>query len=410
MTQQHWDGMRSDRRAFLRALAAGSVATLAACQQPAATSSSGAAAPTGTAPPPPASGPANGGDWEARWNALVEGARREGGLVLSGPPTPETRVRVPEAFTRRFGVAVEYNSVRSNELAPRLIAEKQAGATSVDVTLNGLGTIADDLYPAGVLADLRPHLILPEVTDPTVWATDSLFVDPEQQKVLRLLVQKTAILAVNRDYLDPSRIRLTTDLLLPEFKGKIAGDDPTIGGAGRSTAVSLYVLMGEEFVRKLYGEQMATTRDPRQGSDWLARGTYPISLTLVPAEVERLRQDGFPIEVVGSLPDLTGWTAGGFGLCTLVDGGPRPNAARLFVNWLASREGVETLSRAEQIAGTRTTSTMRSGCLLTPSPHPGVEYLDIYSWEFKTQRQPPVLEKIREIALGARPSGTEPRP
>jgi iron(III) transport system substrate-binding protein len=409
MTQhQRWATMRADRRAFLRALTAGSVAALAACQQPTATPS-GAAAPAGAAPSP-AGGATNGDDWEARWNALIEGARREGELVLSGPPTPETRVKVPEAFTRRFGVPVEYNSVRSNELVVRLLAEKQAGTTSVDVTLNGLGTIADDLYPAGLLADLRPHLLLPEVTDPAVWATDSLFVDPEQQKVLRLLVQKTAVLAINRDYLDPARIRLATDLLSPEFKGKIAGDDPTVGGSGRSAAVALYVLMGEEFVRQLYGEQMATTRDPRQGSDWLARGTYPISLAPVPAETERLRQEGFPIEVVGSLPDLTGWTAGGFGLCTLVDGGPHPNAARLFVNWLASREGVETFSRSERLAGTRNDIDYAQWVPAYTIPTPGMEYLDIYNWDFKTQRQPPALEKIREIALSGRPAGAEPRP
>jgi hypothetical protein len=88
MTQhQRWATMRADRRAFLRALTAGSVAALAACQQPTATPS-GAAAPAGAAPSP-AGGATNGDDWEARWNALIEGARREGGLVLSGPPTPE---------------------------------------------------------------------------------------------------------------------------------------------------------------------------------------------------------------------------------------------------------------------------------------------------------------------------------
>jgi iron(III) transport system substrate-binding protein len=406
MTQQRWDGMRSDRRAFLRALAAGSVAALAACQQPTANTSGGAAAPAGAAPPSSAGGAATGGDWEARWNALVEGARREGGVVVSGPPTPETRVKVPEAFTRRFGVAVEYNSVRSSDLAARLITEKQAGATSVDVSLNGLGTIADDLYPAGLLADLRPHLILPEVVDPAVWATDSLFVEPEQQKVLRLLVQRNAVLAINRDYLDPSRIRLAADLLLPELKGKIGGDDPTVGGPGRATAVALYVLMGEEFARKLYGEQITTTRDPRQASDWLARGTYPISLPPVPAEVERLRQEGFPIEIVDSLPDLGGWTAGGFGLCTLIEGAPHPNAARLFVNWLASREGLETFSRTERLAGTRNDIDYTPWVAAYTIPQPGVAYLDTYSWDFKTQRQPPVQEKIREIVLGGRPAGT----
>src|SRR4051794_31990905 len=88
---------RYDRRAFLRTLAGGSAGALAACQAP--PPSGGAAAPARAAPSP-ASGPADSGDWEARWQALIEAARREGGLVVNGPPTPETRRTMPEAFTR----------------------------------------------------------------------------------------------------------------------------------------------------------------------------------------------------------------------------------------------------------------------------------------------------------------------
>jgi iron(III) transport system substrate-binding protein len=276
----------------------------------------------------------------------------------------------------------------------------------VDVVLGGAGTMIDELYPAGLITDLRPHLVLPEVTDPARWTLESPFVDPEQQKLLRLLTQKSSLLVFNRDYVDPSRIRLMTDVLQPEYKGKIVGDDPTVGGQGRNTAVCLYLLLGEEFVRKLYGEQMVTTRDNRQWADGLARGTYPIALGLVPAEIERLLHDGFPLEVVSTLPDLPGWTSGGFGLCALVDGAPHPNAARLFANWIASREGLETLSRAERMAGTRNDLDYAQWVPPYNIPTPGVDYLDTYNWEFKTQRQPAAQAKVREIVLGERPPGT----
>ena len=81
-----------------------------------------------------------------------------------------------------------------------------------------------------------------------------MFVDPKQHKLLRLLNQKPSLLVVNRDFVDPSRIRRATDILQPEYKGQIAGDDPTIGRHGKTTASCICVLMGEEFVRKLYGE------------------------------------------------------------------------------------------------------------------------------------------------------------
>ena len=81
-----------------------------------------------------------------------------------------------------------------------------------------------------------------------------MFVDPKQHKLLRLLDQNTSLLVVNRDFVDPSRIHRATDILQPEYKVQIAADDPTIGGHGKTTASCLCLLMGEEFVRKLYGK------------------------------------------------------------------------------------------------------------------------------------------------------------
>src|SRR5262245_39117139 len=158
-----------NRRAFLRSLGVGGVGLLAACQS--------TAAPRPATAPPPAAGAAPGtasaagapSDWEARWNALVAAAKQEGQLVIHGPPTPDTRQMVPEAFTRRVGIPVEYNGLRTSELAAKMVTEKQVGLVTIDAMLTGLTSYADILYPAGMLADLRSQLILPEVTDPSVW-------------------------------------------------------------------------------------------------------------------------------------------------------------------------------------------------------------------------------------------------
>jgi iron(III) transport system substrate-binding protein len=278
-----------------------------------------------------------------------------------------------------------------------MVSEKQAGLVTMDALVSGFGTFADVLYPAGLLADVKPHLVLPEVTDPSVWTLDPAFVDPDGTKMLRLFNSATPMLAVNRDFVDPSHIRSAQDLLRPEFKGKIASDDPTVRGTGGNMATYLYLLLGEDYIGRLFGEQTVVARDYRQWADWLARGTHPIALGFNVTELDKLLKEGFPIQVIRSLPDAPGWTSGAFGVLALVEGAPHPNAARLFANWIASREGLEVYSRAELMPGTRKDLSYAQWVPEFAIPQPGVDYMDTYNWDFKIKQQSAGQEKIKEI-------------
>ncbi len=202
---------------------------------------------------------------------------------------------------------------------------------------------------------------------------------------------------MNREHADPASITESRDLLKPEFKGKIATDEPSVRGTGGNMAAYLYLQLGEEFVAKLYGEQTTSTRDYRQWSDWLARGAYPIALGPNPADIDILLKDGFPLHVIRSLSDVPGWTSGSFGISAIIEGAPHPNAAKLFVNWIASREGVEVLSRSERLPGTRKDVNYLEWVPDFTVPVPGVNYLDTYNWEFKARQQTIAQEKVREI-------------
>ncbi len=384
-----------DRRAFLRTLAVGGAGLLAGCQGAPTPRPAGAPTVGPGGAPSTASAPAD-------WDALVAAAKQEGQLVLHGPPNPDTRQMVPEAFTRRFGIPVEYNAVRTNELAAKMVAEKQAGLVTVDVMMIGLGTFADVLYPNGMLADVRSALILPEVTDPTVWLMEpaDLFLDPEHTRLMRLFYTATCPLAINRDYADPALIKSAQDLLRPELKGKLSAEDPTVSGSGANTATHLYLLFGEDFVRRLYLDQAVTTRDYRQRADWLVRGTQPIALFMNAPDIDRAQKDGFPVDVVRTLPDLPGTTSSTFGVVGLIDGGPHANAARVFVNWIASREGLEVFSRAERVPGTRKDLDYAQWVPEYTIPLPGVNYLDTYTWDFKANTQPAAAAKVKEILAG----------
>jgi iron(III) transport system substrate-binding protein len=357
-----------------------------------------AAAPAATAGPNSGGAPA---DWQQAWEALQAAAKQEGRLSVHGAPTPETRQGIVEAFRRRFGVEIAWDASRSNEVVAKMLTEKAAGTPlSFDVLLTG---VLPDLYDNGILADLKAQWVLPDITDPTVWTLPEQvrYLDPEGRRVLRLINGPTAVLTVNREWVDPSSIRSIQDLLKPQLKGKITGEDPTVAGSGGNTGASLYVQLGEEFVRKLYTEQLTSTRDVRQFADWVARGQYPIGLGVNVAQIDAMLQDGFPVEVIRTLPDYKSTTTGAYGVLYVVEGAQHPNAARLFANWIASREGLEIFSRTERYPATRKDINYAEWVPDYGIPEPGVAYMDTYNWEFKTKVQPETMAKIRDL-LGAR--------
>src|SRR3954469_20272306 len=112
---------------------------------------------------------------------------------------------------------------------------------------------------------------------------------PDQQYILRLSNYVTMQVSTNTQFVSPNDIKTWRDLLEPRYRGKISVYEPTIPGTGWNDANYLLRVFGEEFIRALYVDrQPGVSRDTRQISDWMARGTYPISLGLNSAEIEPL--------------------------------------------------------------------------------------------------------------------------
>src|SRR5690242_20084837 len=99
---------------MLLGLLAGSAGlALAACGGAAAPASSAAAAkPSGTAAASPsaAAKPAGGAAPEiaTTWDGLVAAAKKEGKVVVNGPPDPKVRDQLPAAFKKAFGIDMEF--------------------------------------------------------------------------------------------------------------------------------------------------------------------------------------------------------------------------------------------------------------------------------------------------------------
>ncbi len=320
--------------------------------------------------------------WEKQWNKILHEARREGKVVLRATSDPVLRRELPAEFKRKFGIVVEYLVGRSSEIAAKLRLERRVGISTVDVFLGGITTVASVLYPE-MIDPLRPALILPDVLKPSNWKRGKLwFLDPEGEYALRLNNYITSLLEINTRYVKRKDLKSVRDLLHPQWKGKIALFDPTVPGTGNATATAFLAHLGEEFVRKLYVDQQPIiTRNRRQLADWLARGIYPLVSGVPDRAIKRLKEEGFPLAMIYSFPDFPGSMSSGSGIMTLMNKAPHPNAARVFVNWLASREGLEFFSRIIQIPTTRS-DVDESFIPAEQNPRPGVSYLDTSDWNY----------------------------
>jgi iron(III) transport system substrate-binding protein len=334
--------------------------------------------------------------WEKEWADIVAAARKEGRVVVEGTPDAVTRREIPARFQAKFGIPVEYMAGRGGEVAAKLRAERRAGLQTIDVFLSGMDVAY--LIDEKILAPVKPILILPDVVDGSKWKRGSpWFMDPEEKYILRLFNYVSDMLHINTNYVKPEEIRSVKDLLNPKWMGKISADDPTVSGPGGNTAAIFYRQFGEEFVKKLYVDQKPViTQNRRQQADWLARGTYPISLDAASGEVKRLQQEGFPLHSIYSLADAPGRISGGGGLINLINNAPHPNAARVFINWLASREGLEVYSRSRLIPTTRN-DVDESFLPAEIIPRPGVNYFDGFGWTFYTTEREKIRLRMKDL-------------
>jgi iron(III) transport system substrate-binding protein len=343
----------------------------------------------------PAHAQQRGGQKE--WNDTIAAAKKEGKVVVATSPDPAMR-EIAAKFKARFGITLEHLAGSSGQLASRLETERQAGINSVDVFLGGIQTVANVLYAEKMLDPLKPQLIAPDVIDGKKWKRGKpWFADPEERYALRAYSTITGLLHINTDYVKPQDLTKAADLLQPKWRGKIATEDPTVAGSGSNTAARIYIQRGDEFTKNLYATQKTViARDRRQLTDWLARGTYPIVFGAQSSDVERMRKEGFPLKEIYGFSDMQPALTGSPWLLTLMSKAPNPAAARVFVNWIVSKEGLEIYSRSE---GRATLRTDTDESFIPPEiiPKRGVQYFDTFDWEFTVSGKEKARLRMKQI-------------
>jgi iron(III) transport system substrate-binding protein len=338
-------------------------------------------------------------DWQKTWDETLAAAKKEGKVVVLGQPSPAMRNEIIPKFTERYGIQVEHVAGQSSTTVPKIRTERSAGIYSTDVFMSNAGTSIGVLYAEKMIDPLKPALMLPEVTDGSKWKRGApAFVDPEKQYLLLLFSSVDSLMVVNSDYVKSDEMRSVKDLLNPKWKGKISTEDPAAaGGGGAGSAAHFYTQLGPDFVKKLYVDQQAVVqRDRRILSDWLARGNQPICLTCHIDDMRVLVDEGYHLLEVFELADIQNRITPAPSLLSIANKAPHPNAAKVFVNWMASKEAMELYSRNAQAATLRTDV---DESFLDPRvvPKPGVTYADYTDIDWVVKGRKEAEKKVREL-------------
>ncbi len=330
----------------------------------------GTAPPTGSAPAAPSASPKE--PWEQDWDRLVEAAKREGRVAVAGIQGEDNRVALTEAFEKKYGITVDYVGVGGPELPPRVSNERSAGIYEWDVFIAGTTTLIRGLKPIGALQPLEPAFMLPEVSDKAKWRGGTLPYMDSDQHVISLLRRAGQYFYVNTNMVKPEEFKSWRDLLDPKWKGKIVvGRDPMVAGYGRAMFLFFYLhpQMGQDFIREFARQDIQMLRDDRTAAQWLAQGRMPLCFCSN-VEIDKLREDGLPVSVVEPKFMREGsHTTSGPANIALADHPAHPNAAKLYLNWVLSKDGGALISKSMGDPSTRVdVPTDQTNAWVVPDP------------------------------------------
>ena len=281
--------------------------------------------------------------WRVEWEKTVAAAEKEGVVSAyifdAGPLTEET----VQAFERAYPkIKVSQLRGRGNDLGPRLIAERRAGKHIADLFAGGKGTAYVTLYVGKILDPIKTVLLLPEVLDETKWwRGEHRYVDPENKYIFAYIGNAGGVeINYNSNAVNPREFSSYWDMVQPKWKGKIVATDPRMRGMDNPVLFFYYhAKLGPEFIKRLYGEmEVSIARDYRQPVDWLAAGKFSLCIPCVSDEMDKAIEQGLPVGQILRLNEGGTLSSSG-GTLSLLQNAPHPNAAKVFVNWLLSREG-----------------------------------------------------------------------
>jgi iron(III) transport system substrate-binding protein len=292
--------------------------------------------------------------WQMDWEKTVKAAEEEGALVIYMTQAFEPVFR--ESFQKKFPkIKVTTVSGRGPQLSQRVMSERRADKFAVDLYISGNISPLTVFHRAKILQPIQPLLVLPEVIDLTGWYEGKHHYDDPENRYIFVFegTPRSGEITFNTKLVNPAEIKSYWDLLQPKWKGKFVSVDPLVSGPISAAQIFFYKHpdLGGEFLRRLHAETDITiVRSNEQMLDWLSAGKYAFGIGA--RDVDTAMMQGLPLAqfLPGSLKEGSSVTAYN-GTLSYFSRAPHPNAAKVAINWLLSREGQATWLDANQKSG-----------------------------------------------------------
>jgi len=307
----------------------------------------------------------------AGWDDLVRAAHQDGALMIYTPEGDEYEAALVTRFQRAYpGIKVS-SATNSGGGQARLFAERAAGRYIPDIWVTGSTIALLRLKPAGALAPLEPFLMLPEILDRSAWFQNMLWWnDLERPRTnISFCGLVTPAFFVNTSLVKISEFKSYWDFTVPKWKGKIASTDLRNIGPGSTPASFIYKnpKLGQPWFDRFFGSlDVVLSRSQRQLTDWCVQGQYPIAAFISPTQALQAMNQGLPIAQVPLEQLKEGGALGpNTAALSVFKPAPHPNAAKLFANWLLSRDGQLAWQEETKQASLRM-DTPKEGLYLSP--------------------------------------------
>jgi ABC-type Fe3+ transport system substrate-binding protein len=299
---------------------------------------------------PAATGAQAASDWQAQWDQLLAAARAEGEVAVVGL-TDTTGPYVIDKFRQRFGINVKSMGVTSADASPRLVTEQRQSVYQWDVYFSSAGNLLSTVVPAGGIEDvdiLNDVLLSPEVKDPKNYRTGGLlFANGDHRLLIDAIDVRGSSIWVNTQTLAQKSLTYNTykDLFNPAlpYKGLVGLRAPSRPHAGTNILAATYYVDGTDAVQAVLN-QSTYIDNTRVLTDEFLRGRLAFNIGGDATPIEECQAQGACQEIKRSsvppyaLADIT----------AMIKKAPHPNAAKVFINWIMSKEGQQVWVDAQK--------------------------------------------------------------
>jgi iron(III) transport system substrate-binding protein len=268
---------------------------------------------------------------------ILRRAKTEGSVHFYTSSSLSDMTHLADEFSKKYPfVKVDVYRAISERLHPKIVAEDRTGATRFDVLLCNTQQF-EDLVARGLIGTYKS----PERNAFAEKDKDSNGYWTNLQSSYYVLGYNTKLVpavSVPKDW---------PDLLNPYWKGRFGLDSEEYIWYGGMVEY-LGNETGKGFMRRLAAQSPVFRKGHNLITQLLVAGEFQAAI-VYPNRVEQMKREGAPIDwVTTTKPIVT--EMGQVGIAAKA---PHPNAARLFVDFLLSREGQDVLRHAGRIVNRR---------------------------------------------------------